>query len=145
MIEQCRAERVLRGHDRMEQITSYRDLLAWQRAIVLADFAYEITKAFPKREWWGLASQMRKSAVSIPSNIAEGHRRNIAGYCHHLMISLGSHAELETQAVIGKRREYISGKSLERFDELSSEVGRLTHGLLRSLEASAVRGPAPNP
>jgi len=80
----------------MGEITSYRDLIAWQRAMDLTDLVYEITETFPKREWWGLAFQMRKSAVSIPSNIAEGHRRKIAGYSHHLLISFGSHAELET-------------------------------------------------
>jgi four helix bundle protein len=127
----------------MGTITSYRDLIAWQRALDLTDLVYEITEMFPKREWWGLAFQMRKSAVSIPSNIAEGHRRNVGGYSHHLVISLGSHAELETQAMISARRRYISEQNLERFEGLSSQVGRLTHGLLRSLEASALRNPNP--
>ena len=89
-------------------ITSFRDLIAWQKAMDLADMVYEVTDNFPPREWFGLASQMRKSAVSVPSNIAEGHRRRTPGYMHHLEMALGSHGELDTQCELATRRRLIT-------------------------------------
>ena len=100
----------------------------------LAELVYDITEAFPQREHLGLACQMRRSAVSVPSNIAEGHRRNKPGFIHHTMIALGSHSELETQTALAFRRRYISKRDYERFEALTADVGRLAHGLLRSLE-----------
>jgi four helix bundle protein len=120
----------------MSGITSYRDLLAWQKAIDLVDLVYDITAAFPRSELFGLVQQMRKAAVSIPSNIAEGSRHRTAGYISRLIISLGEHAELETQAIIGERRQYISRSKMNEFDSLATRVGQLAHGLLRSLETS---------
>jgi four helix bundle protein len=72
----------------MPTIMSFRDLIAWQKAMDLADLIYDVTDTFPHRERFGLAYQMRKAAVSIPSNIAEGHRRRTPGYIHHLEIAL---------------------------------------------------------
>ena len=118
----------------MSNIKSYRDLHAWQKAMDLADLVYELTEHFPTREQFGLAHQMRKSAVSIPSNIAEGHRRRRPGYAHHLQIALGSHAELETQSNLSFRRHLIVQPDYARLEALAAEVGRLTHGLLRSLD-----------
>src|ERR1043165_2800401 len=117
----------------MSEITSFRDLIAWQKAMNLADRIYELTEDFPKREWFGLAYQMRKSAVSIPSNIAEGHRRKTPGYIHHLTIPLGSHGELDTQCELAARRKFISATDQALLESLIAEVGRITHGLLRSL------------
>ena len=116
-------------------ITSYRDLVAWQKAMDLADLVYRITDMFPPSERFGLAFQMRKAAVSIPSNIAEGHRHRRLGYVARLVIALGEHAELETQALLSERRDYIRKSDTDAFNALSKEVGELTHGLLRSLEA----------
>ena len=118
----------------MSEITSYRDLLAWQVAIDLVDLVYEITNAFPTSERFGLVQQMRRAAVSIPSNIAEGSRHRTAGYINRVVISLGEHAELETQAIIGERRRYISRSKMIEFESLATRVGQLAHGLLRSLE-----------
>ena len=78
---------------------------------------------------------MRKAAVSIPSNVSEGHRHRRPGYVHHVVIALGSHAELETQALLGHRLAFIPEGDMNRFTALATEVGALTHGLLRSLEA----------
>jgi four helix bundle protein len=75
----------------MAKIKSFRDLLAWQRAMSLAELVYDVTERFP-RERFGLAQQMRKSAVSIPSNIAEGSRHGTTAYKHYLVVALGSHA-----------------------------------------------------
>jgi four helix bundle protein len=117
----------------MPPITSFRDLIAWQKAMDLADVVYDVTEAFPRREWFGLAYQMQKSAVSIPSNIAEGHRRRTPGYIHHLEISLGSHGELDTQCELAARRLFLKPTDRIRVEALLEEVGKLTHGLLRSL------------
>jgi four helix bundle protein len=117
----------------MPKIQSFRDLVAWQKAMDLADMVYDLTEHFPPRELFGLASQMRKSAVSIPSNIAEGSRRKTPGYVHHLTIALGSHAELDTQCELASRRHFITAQNGSRLQDLMAEVGRVTHGLARSL------------
>jgi four helix bundle protein len=121
----------------MSQIKSYRDLIAWQKAMDLADLIYTATEPFPKREWFGLANQMRRAAVSIPSNIAEGNRRKIPGYIHHLEIALGSHGELDTQCELATRRKLVSAMHHRQIESLLGDVGRLTHGLLRSLDPGA--------
>jgi four helix bundle protein len=122
---------------RMSDITSFRDLVAWQKAIDLADMIYDITERFPNRERFGLAYQMRKAAVSVPSNIAEGSRRRRPGYVHHVKIALGSHGELDTQCELATRRKFISATDVPRVQSLLGDVGRLTHGLLRSLDPEA--------
>lgn len=116
------------------EIRSFRDLLAWQQAMHLADRVYDLTENVPPRERFGLAYQLRKSAVSIPSNVAEGHQHRRPGYIHHLVIALGSHAELDTQCELATRRKLIRASDAEALNLLLAEVGRLTHGLLRSLE-----------
>src|SRR5467141_621586 len=108
-------------------VLSYRDLIVWQRAMDLTDFAYEVTKSFPKDERFALTSQIQRSAVSIPSNIAE--------YLHYLSIANGSLMELETQFVIASRRHYIDQASLEHGLNRSGDVGRLLAGLVRALKA----------
>ncbi len=118
----------------MAKITSFRDLVAWQKSMDLADMIYDLTDRFPAREHFGLAHQLRKAAVSIPSNIAEGSRRKTAGYMHHLVIALGSHAELDTQCELATRRRFIAGADCKPLENLVVEVGRVTHGLLRSLD-----------
>jgi len=127
----------------MSKIQSYRDLIAWQKAMDLADLIYTATEPFPKREWFGLAYQMRKSAVSVPSNIAEGNRRRIPSYVHHL--SLGSHGELDTQCELATRRTLISAMHHRQIESLLGDVGRLTHGLLRSIDPSATSVLIPDP
>ena len=119
----------------MPKIQSFRDLIAWQRAMDLADMIYDLTEDFPKREHFGLAYQLRKSAVSIPSNIAEGSRRKTPGYLNHLVIALGSHAELDTQCELATRRRFIAPSDKQRVEDVIAEVGRITHGLARSLNS----------
>jgi four helix bundle protein len=120
----------------MPKIQSFRDLIAWQKAMDLADMIYDLTEHFPSREHFGLAYQLRKSAVSIPSNIAEGTRRKTPGYVHHLVIALGSHAELDTQCELASRRRFLTPADRKRVQELIAEVGRVTHGLARSLDSN---------
>src|SRR5437899_7151082 len=131
----------------MPTITSYRDLVVWQKAMDLADLVYRITDDFPSSERFGLTFQMRKAAVSVPSNIAEGHRHRTPGYIHRVTIALGEHAELETEALISQRRGYIGTTFMDVFTALATQVGELAHGLLRSLEAleAAKQERPPNP
>ena len=118
----------------MSEIRSYHDLLCWQKAIDLALLVYEITGKYPGDERFGLTAHTRKSAVSVPSNIAEGTRHRTAGYASRIVIALGEHAELETQVTLAERLGYISAADMARFETLATSVGQLTHGLLRSLE-----------
>jgi four helix bundle protein len=113
--------------------------VTWQKAIDLADVVYSITETFPRSKRFGLAAQMRKALVSIPSNIAEGTRHRLPGYISRVIIALGEHAELETQLVIADRRRYVSPSDMKHLAELATQVGELSHGLLRSLEARALR------
>lgn len=106
-------------------MSSYRELTVWQKAIELVVCIYTHTKRFPADEKFGLVSQMRRSAISIPSNIAEGSRRQGKYTVHFLTIAFGSASELETQIEISKRLDY--GKSAERngCEKLLSEVLRM--------------------
>jgi four helix bundle protein len=118
----------------MSEIISFRDLIAWQKAMDLADVIYDLTEPFPKREWFGLSLQMRKAAVSIPSNIAEGNRHRAPSYVHHLTIALGSHGELDIQCELATRRRFIRAQDRMRLHARLADVGRLTHGLARSID-----------
>jgi four helix bundle protein len=114
---------------------SYRQLEVWQLAIDLSERCYRATMKLPPTEIFGLRAQLRKSAVSIPSNIAEGHsRRSTGAYLHHLAIASGSHAELETQLELCRRLGLLKGEEIEAVCELTRTVGRLLGGLIRSLE-----------
>jgi four helix bundle protein len=88
----------------MTKITGYKDLQVWQRSMSLVETIYRITAKFPHTEQWELLSQMRRAAISVPSNIAEGYGRNATGeYRHHLSIARGSLLELDTQVLLCKR------------------------------------------
>lgn len=120
----------------MEQsIKSYRDLLAWQRARALVKEVYLMTATFPVGERFGLVSQMNRSAVSIPSNIAEGYGRStIQDYLHFLRIARGSSYELETQATLAEDLGLASVEQSIRLNTLLQEVIRLLQGLIAALE-----------
>jgi four helix bundle protein len=112
---------------------SYRDLFAWQKAIALAHFIYELTESFPKREMFGLTSQLRRAAVSVPSNIAEGNGRITRGeWQQFLGHARGSLLEIETELIISHRAKLISDVQLDAVLGRCSEVGRLINGLLRA-------------
>ena len=111
-------------------IRNYRDLVAWQRAMDLAAQVYTATKPFPNEEQYVLTAQIRKSAVSIPSNIAEGQGlRSDGGFSRHLSIARGSLCELETQLLLSARLGYIDQAESGRLTESASEVGKLIAGL----------------
>jgi len=108
----------------------FKDLIAWQKGMELTEMIYEITNEFPKEELYGLTSQMRRSAVSIPSNIAEGQLRNSQKeFNQFISIALGSCAELFTQLELGKRLGYISTHNFEKISQAISEEMKILHGL----------------
>ena len=116
-------------------IRGYQDLLVWKRSVELALAIYRATESFPKREIYGLSAQLRRAAVSIPSNIAEGHgREHLGDYLHHLSIANGSLMELETQVIIAARRDLVSAETQSRILESCGEAGRMLAGLIRSLK-----------
>jgi four helix bundle protein len=119
-------------------VRRYTDLVAWQKAMDLVEGVYRITKLFPKEEVYGLSSQLRRSVVSIPSNIAEGHCRNgRREFVHHLSIALGSLGEAETQLRIPERLGYLASDESGTLLNASAEVGRIVVGLMHSLERHA--------
>lgn len=119
----------------MAMLKNYRELLVWQRAYQLCLETYRTTKGFPKEEWYGLVSQMRRAAVSIPCNIAEGYgRRTTKDYIRSLYIAYGSLCELETQVLLSKDLAYSSDPQLEQLHASIGEVERMLKALIRSLE-----------
>lgn len=114
-------------------IKSYRDLIVWQRAMDLAEAVYGASSSWPESERFGLISQVRRAAVSIPSNIAEGHgRRADPEFRYFLGIAHGSLCELETCFALAERLK-LSKRSAEDVTALSSEVGRLLGGIYRTI------------
>jgi four helix bundle protein len=114
---------------------SYRRLEAWQEAVNLAEDAYEVAKMLPRHEQFGLAQQLRRAALSVPSNIAEGYgRRHRKEYLHHLYMARGSLMELETCLIIADRTAAAPGEVLHRSWEQAQAAGKLLNGLVRSLE-----------
>lgn len=115
-------------------IRNYRDLLAWQKAMDLAEAVYLCTGAFPKHELYGLTAQLRRAAVSVPSNIAEGQGlRSDGAFRRHLSIAHGSLREVETQLLLAGRFGYIEQAKVESLMQAAGEVGRLTVGLANAL------------
>jgi four helix bundle protein len=114
---------------------NYRDLYAWQKAMNLVEEIYRESKNFPKEEIYALTNQMRRCAVSIPSNIAEGQGRGTSReFVHFLRIAYGSLRELETQVIIAQRLQYLTPDAAAKLLSVASEVGRLLVGLMKSKE-----------
>ncbi|MDP9360244.1 MAG: four helix bundle protein [Acidobacteriota bacterium] len=119
---------------------SYRDLFAWQKAIALAQHIYELTDSFPRKEMFGLTSQLRRAAVSVPSNIAEGNGRISRGeWQQFLGYARGSLLEVETELTVSNRVKLISDSQLNAALGRCTEVGRLLNGLLRASSERATR------
>ncbi len=113
---------------------TYRDLMVWQKAMVLVTEIYKVTKSFPRREDYGLTSQLRRCAVSIPSNIAEGYGRNSRNeYIRFLQIASGSLYELQTQLEIAANLGYLKKDEFELLYESTREVERMLSVLIRRL------------
>ncbi|MBI4519048.1 MAG: four helix bundle protein [Deltaproteobacteria bacterium] len=113
---------------------NYRDLIGWQKAMDLVELVYQATRSFPKEEQFALTSQIRRAAVSIPSNIAEGQGRSSAKeFVNFLSIAHGSVREVETQAMIAQRLKYLTREQAETLLASAAEVGRLIKGLMNAI------------
>jgi four helix bundle protein len=118
-----------------EKLKSYKELKVWQRSYQLCLEIYKITKGFPDEEKYGLTSQLRRAAVSVPSNVSEGYgRKTTPEYIQFLYIAYGSVCEIETQILLSGDLGYISNGRLEMLKEGIREVERMLKALIRSLE-----------
>jgi len=118
----------------MKKIRNYRDLIVWQKSMALVTEVYSITRLFPKEELYGLISQIRRSAVSIPSNIAGGYGRySTNDYIRFLQIAIGSLYEFQTQLEIGLNLGYLSKDIFEKVYEQSREIERMLSSLIKKV------------
>ena len=117
-------------------INSYRDLRVWQSAMSLAVDCYTLTKRFPREEMFGLTSQIRRSASSVPANIAEGHgRESTQSFIQHLRISQGLLKELETHLLLAARIGLVDGEAPDFPLASCDALGKMLHALIRSLQS----------
>jgi len=116
------------------RLTSFRDLRVWQLSMELVEIIYRLTQNFPKHEIYGLTSQIQRAAVSVPSNIAEGHtREHTREFLHHLSIAQASLAELETQLEIALRLNYLARDEFDRILERVVALGKQQYALRNAL------------
>jgi four helix bundle protein len=115
-------------------VAHYRELRAWQQAMELVVEVYGMTRSFPKEEVYSLTAQLRRAAVSVASNIAEGQGRGVgAEFCHHLRMAQGSLQEVETQVLIAQRLGYVEPAAVDRVLAISDAIGKMIRGLHRSV------------
>ena len=134
--ERTVAER-MNGENGTGRKSGFQELIAWQKAMALVTAIYRATGDWPREELYGLTSQVRRAAVSIPSNLAEGHgRTGPREFAHHVSIAYGSLCELETQVLIAEQLGYANTDTSEKLTAQMIEVRRLIRGLLRSLRGS---------
>lgn len=124
------------------KVRSYRELKVWQHGMKLAEEIYCLTEKFPKYETYALSNQIQRAVVSIPSNIAEGHARELTKeFLHHISIALGSLAELETQLMLAERLKYVGEIELEATLSKTDELGKMLRGMQKSLRARLAPSP----
>jgi four helix bundle protein len=117
---------------------SYRDLIAWKKAMRLVTEVYQATRSFPRDELYGLTAQLRRAAVSVPSNIAEGQARySPREFCHFLSLARGSLVEIETQLMIARTLSYLSRDKNQELLKHTAELGRILNGLIQSIRTTA--------
>lgn len=127
---------------RRSPVRSYRDLLVWQRAMDLVVSAYELAKRLPRDELYGLTSQIRRAATSVPANIAEGQgRRSTGQFLQFLSVANGSLLELETHLFVAERLGLLMSHDLEETFRLCRDVGKMLSGLMRRLEERQTPSP----
>jgi four helix bundle protein len=127
----------------VDKLNSYRDLVAWQIAIDFTDAVYTLTQSFPSDEKFGLSQQLRRAAVSISSNLAEGSVRGKLEFIHFVNIARGSLAEVETQLLIAKRRNYGDATIYPPIETQADRLSRVMMGLLQSLKKPSTKHQAP--
>src|SRR5689334_19802516 len=114
---------------------TFRNLIVWQQGMALVEDCYRVTARFPQSELYGLTSQVRRAAVSIPANVAEGHsRRETKPYRHYVSLAIGSHGELETYFELSTRLGFLTQADKNRLMSQCDSIGRLLSGLHRSLK-----------
>ena len=119
---------------RTQSANSYQDLLVWQKAMDLAESCYHLTNLLPREELYGLSSQIRRAAVSVPSNIAEGYGRGSRkSYVHFLYIAQGSLKEIETDVILTRRLHLIENDVADQILSQCSEIGRILGAMIRKL------------
>ncbi|OHA95186.1 MAG: four helix bundle protein [Candidatus Zambryskibacteria bacterium RIFCSPHIGHO2_02_FULL_39_16] len=117
-------------------MSSYKDLVVWKKSIDLATLTYKLTDKFPREEIYGISSQLKRAAVSVASNIAEGSiRGSKKDFCHFLRIASGSIAELQTQIEICKHLPFGEKLDYNEIDGLSVEINKMIHGLINKLKS----------
>lgn len=122
-------------------VRGYRDLVAWQKSYALALECYKLARVFPSSEQFGLTTQLRRAAVSVPANIAEGNGRMYRGdYLRHLRIAHASLKELDTHLQFAKDLAYLPSKDADTVLALVAEVGRILGGLIKSLDVLPAHG-----
>jgi four helix bundle protein len=123
-------------------VDSYRQLKVWQVGMELAREAYQLTRAFPRQELYGLGGQMQRAAVSIPANVAEGHARDSTKeFLRHLSIARGSLAELETLLLLAEGLDYCTGTQIASIFQKCEEEGRMLSGLQTKLRQKIAKTP----
>jgi four helix bundle protein len=116
------------------KLKSYKDLVIWRKSLTLVKLVYELTRSFPSDEKFGLISQMRRAAVSVPSNLAEGHARNTTGeFIQFISHAEGSLAELETQTILAMELDLCSARKAQPILDLIGEIQKMANALRRSL------------
>jgi len=116
-------------------IKSYRDLRVWQDSMALAESCYRLTRSLPKEEMYGLTSQIRRAAASVPANIAEGHgRENTRSFIQYLRVAQGSLKELETHLLLAERVGLVGKADIDAPASLCEAVGKMLRSLIRSLQ-----------
>jgi four helix bundle protein len=120
-------------------IRSYRDLRVWQQAIELVEATYRATEGFPSGERYGLVTQLRRAAVSVASNIAEGHARSLGDYLRHLVMSGGSLTEIETQVILSNRLGFLLAEKTKGLLMSCDQLGRMLGALRKKLRARGSR------
>lgn len=119
----------------MTYIKSYKELIVWQKGVQLVKEVFLLTNKFPHAELYGLTSQIRRAAVAIPSNIAEGYgRRSIKSYTQFYAIAYGSALELETQIIIAKQLELADNKEFNRVERLLTEVSKMLNAMITKMK-----------
>ena len=116
------------------EVSNYRDLIAWQKGVDLVVESYRAAEAFPTSELYGLTSQLRRAALSVPANVAEGRGRlHLKEFIYHLGVAQGSLCELETHVEVARRLGYLTLVASSRLEQRTTELTRILHGLQNSL------------
>ena len=122
----------------MEEVKSYRNLIVWQKSIEVCALIYQLTRDFPSEETFGITSQLKRAAISVPTNISEGHSRNSRKeYRHFIGIARGSIAEVETLILLTKNLQFTSENKISEISALCTEIGKMLTSLNRKLQSPA--------